>query len=118
MTDTTLATIAKDSPELLKAAGLVYMNLLTPNKSNPTARMKYRWLCDGNNVRPNRAADLLCWAMVRELWEGGTRPTLFSLVVGADQPFVVQLDRNNIQSAADTPIAALYAVWLAARKES
>ena len=101
MTDPTLATIAKDSPELLKAAGLFYEPWEARRKA------KNSWYLDGKQgVELHSVEALLCWAMVKELWDNYR---IIHLARGHNDDYLVDDD------FADTPITALYAAYLAAR---
>ena len=101
-TDPTLATIVEKSPELLKAAGLEIV------KGN------WYWKLDGEcDWLPKPFAErLLCWAMVKELWDKETTTTVLYL----DEGFAVS--HHGGYGRADTPIDALYAAYLAVRDKA
>lgn len=98
-TDTTLLkTIAKDSPKLLEAARL--------HESHGTL---WRGATEVNSLT---AAALLRDAIVMELWEKeGVELTIPNRDITAYR--VRSARRMDFDNLKDTPLAALYAAWLA-----
>ena len=105
MTDTTLLeTIAKKSPELLK--NLSYITEVCgayPQKG---------WYARGCWIFDDEAIDLLCWAMVKDMWASECSLKLYN----RDGQYRTYIELHGRHNGGDTPLAALYAVWLARGK--
>lgn len=110
--DTTLLeTIATDSPELLEEAGLGIHNAHCWYDTEQTNQHVETVFLEFPKVE-----SLLCWAMVKGLWENGATPML-KYDSGLRWRWDVELGVNDDLPlyAGLTPLAALYAAYLAMR---